>query len=110
MVRFSSAIMLLASLNSSAVAFAPGSMGSAFVQTRTGFTASSSTNLKMNLFDRFSRVAKANINNVLKNLEDPEKILNQAVEDMQVRYAEGFVYNIKASQFFNRSPSKLTTE
>lgn len=37
----------------------------------------------MNLFDRFSRVAKANINNVLKNLEDPEKILNQAVEDMQ---------------------------
>lgn len=39
----------------------------------------------MNLFDRFSRVAKANINSVLKNLEDPEKILNQAVEDMQVR-------------------------
>eukprot|EP00546_Thalassionema_frauenfeldii_P005249 CAMPEP_0178916546 /NCGR_PEP_ID=MMETSP0786-20121207/12709_1 /TAXON_ID=186022 /ORGANISM="Thalassionema frauenfeldii, Strain CCMP 1798" /LENGTH=289 /DNA_ID=CAMNT_0020589913 /DNA_START=189 /DNA_END=1058 /DNA_ORIENTATION=- len=75
--------MLLASLNSSAEAFAPGSMGSAFVQTRTGFAASSSTNLKMNLFDRFSRVAKANINNVLKNLEDPEKILNQAVEDMQ---------------------------
>jgi len=37
----------------------------------------------MNLFDRFSRVAKSNINNVLKNLEDPEKILNQAVEDMQ---------------------------
>ena len=38
----------------------------------------------MNLFDRFTRVAKANINNVLKNLEDPEKIMNQAVEDMQV--------------------------
>jgi len=37
----------------------------------------------MNLFDRFSRVAKSNINNVLKNLEDPEKIMNQAVEDMQ---------------------------
>lgn len=37
----------------------------------------------MNLFDRFQRVAKSNINNVLKNLEDPEKILNQAVEDMQ---------------------------
>jgi phage shock protein A len=37
----------------------------------------------MNLFDRFQRVAKANLNNVLKNLEDPEKILNQAVEDMQ---------------------------
>lgn len=39
----------------------------------------------MNLFDRFSRVAKSNINSVLKTLEDPEKILNQAVEDMQVR-------------------------
>jgi len=37
----------------------------------------------MNLFDRFSRVAKSNINNVLKTLEDPEKIMNQAVEDMQ---------------------------
>lgn len=39
--------------------------------------------MHMNLFDRFSRVAKANINNVLKTMEDPEKILNQAVEDMQ---------------------------
>jgi len=40
----------------------------------------------MNLFDRFSRVAKSNLNNVLKTLEDPEKIMNQAVEDMQVRW------------------------
>jgi len=37
----------------------------------------------MNLFDRFTRVAKSNVNSVLKSLEDPEKILNQAVEDMQ---------------------------
>lgn len=37
----------------------------------------------MNLFDRFTRVAKANLNSALKSLEDPEKILNQAVEDMQ---------------------------
>lgn len=37
----------------------------------------------MNLFDRFQRVAKANVNNVLKSLEDPEKIMNQALEDMQ---------------------------
>lgn len=36
------------------------------------------------MFDRFSRVAKANINGVLKSMEDPEKILNQAMEDMQV--------------------------
>lgn len=37
----------------------------------------------MNLFDRFSRVAKSNLNNIVKSLEDPEKIMNQAVEDMQ---------------------------
>lgn len=37
----------------------------------------------MNLFDRFSRVAKGTINEALKKMEDPEKILNQAVEDMQ---------------------------
>jgi hypothetical protein len=44
----------------------------------------SNTVLSMNLFDRFSRVAKSNINSILKNLEDPEKIMNQALEDMQV--------------------------
>eukprot|EP00429_Kryptoperidinium_foliaceum_P031658 CAMPEP_0176152986 /NCGR_PEP_ID=MMETSP0120_2-20121206/78141_1 /TAXON_ID=160619 /ORGANISM="Kryptoperidinium foliaceum, Strain CCMP 1326" /LENGTH=320 /DNA_ID=CAMNT_0017490015 /DNA_START=179 /DNA_END=1141 /DNA_ORIENTATION=- len=43
----------------------------------------SSSTLQMNLFDRFSRVAKSNLNNILKNLEDPEKIMNQALEDMQ---------------------------
>ena len=37
----------------------------------------------MNFFDRFKRVAEANINNVLGKLEDPEKVLNQAVEDLQ---------------------------
>jgi len=36
-----------------------------------------------NLFERFTRVAKSNMNNVLKNLEDPEKIMEQAVSDMQ---------------------------
>lgn len=36
-----------------------------------------------NLFDRFTRVAKSNLNNVLKKMEDPEKIMEQAVADMQ---------------------------
>jgi hypothetical protein len=44
----------------------------------------SSTTLQMNLFDRFSRVAKSNLNSILQGLEDPEKIMTQAVEDMQV--------------------------
>lgn len=43
----------------------------------------SSSALSMNLFDRFTRVAKSNLNNILSSLEDPEKIMNQAVEDMQ---------------------------
>ena len=47
-------------------------------------TSSTTSQLQMNLFDRFSRVAKSNLNNILQNLEDPEKIMNQAVEDMQV--------------------------
>jgi hypothetical protein len=46
--------------------------------------STSSSTLHMNLFDRFQRVAKSNLNNILQNLEDPEKIMNQAVEDMQV--------------------------
>jgi phage shock protein A len=39
--------------------------------------------LNMNMFDRFKRVAEANINNVLGKMEDPEKVLAQAVEDLQ---------------------------
>lgn len=41
--------------------------------------------MSMNLLDRFVRVAKGNINSVLNNLESPEKIMDQAVKDMQVR-------------------------
>ena len=37
----------------------------------------------MNIADRFFRVVKSNINTVLQNLEDPEKVLDQAVNDMQ---------------------------
>ena len=48
--------------------------------------STTSTTLHMNLFDRFSRVAKSNLNNILQNLEDPEKIMTQALEDMQVRH------------------------
>lgn len=45
--------------------------------------AAPNTALQMNLFDRFVRVTKGNLNNVLENLESPEKIMNQAMEDMQ---------------------------
>ena len=39
--------------------------------------------LQMNVFDRFVRVVSSNINSALKGLEDPEKVLEQAVNDMQ---------------------------
>lgn len=56
----------------------------AFTPRASSSRRASSTALQMNLFDRFSRVAKANLNNILQNLEDPEKIMTQALEDMQV--------------------------
>ena len=43
----------------------------------------SPTALHMSLFDRFFRVAKSNVNLILSNMEDPEKIMDQAVIDMQ---------------------------
>lgn len=53
-------------------------------QRLTSSYSPSSTSLSMGLFDRFTRVAKSNLNNILKYLEDPEKIMSQALEDMQV--------------------------
>lgn len=38
--------------------------------------------MSMNMFERFSRVAKANVNEILNKWEDPEKVMNQAVEDL----------------------------
>jgi len=38
---------------------------------------------QMNLVDRFSRLVKSNLNDLANKLEDPEKVLEQAVQDMQ---------------------------
>lgn len=37
----------------------------------------------MGLFDRISRLVRANLNDLVNKAEDPEKILDQAVIDMQ---------------------------
>ncbi|NJM77901.1 MAG: PspA/IM30 family protein, partial [Acaryochloridaceae cyanobacterium RU_4_10] len=37
----------------------------------------------MGLFDRISRVVRANVNSAVNAAEDPEKILEQTVVDMQ---------------------------
>jgi phage shock protein A len=47
------------------------------------YRGSSASSLKMNIADRFFRIVKSSVNGVLTNLEDPEKILDQAVNDMQ---------------------------
>lgn len=39
--------------------------------------------IQMNLFERFFRVVRANVNQAVSGMEDPEKILNQTVTDMQ---------------------------
>jgi phage shock protein A len=39
--------------------------------------------MQMNIVSRFFRVVKSNVNNILGILEDPEKMLDQAVSDMQ---------------------------
>ena len=73
---------------SSSQAFAPSFVAHRQTLSRTFGVAPSittSTALQMNLFDRFSRVAKSNLNGILQKLEDPEKIMTQALEDMQVR-------------------------
>lgn len=72
-----------------AAAFAPSkplgtsSFAGTSVYTSPTTYPSSTTALQMNLVDRFFRVAKSNLNLVLNSLEDPEKIINQATEDMQ---------------------------
>ena len=77
MVRFAPCLLVAAIAAPSAQAFSLGSK-SAFVPAyRVVSQRNSDTALNMNLFDRFSRVAKSNLNNVLKNLEDPEKIMSQ---------------------------------
>jgi len=39
--------------------------------------------MTMNIFDRLSRLVRASVNDAVSSAEDPEKLLNQAVADMQ---------------------------
>jgi hypothetical protein len=41
--------------------------------------------VNMNIGERFFRLVKANVNEMLNKAEDPEKMLTTIVEDMQVR-------------------------
>ncbi|KAG5184856.1 PspA/IM30 family-domain-containing protein [Tribonema minus] len=73
---------------SEAEAFIAPSASSSFTGTGrvVAYRAASPVHLsttQMNLADRFMRVAKANLNSLLQKVEDPEKVLEQAVDDMQ---------------------------
>ena len=72
-------MMRTALLLTSVTAFAPRT-----ARLPAATRARPATSLQMNFFDRFKRVAEANINNVLGKMEDPEKVLNQAVEDLSL--------------------------
>lgn len=70
-------------------AFAPVGPGTSTFTRSTpmpGVVPHSSTTLAMkgNLVDRFVRVFNANVNKFVSGLEDPEKVIVQAVDDMQV--------------------------
>jgi len=54
-----------------------------FILADRSTVSASATALNANLFDRFFRVTAATANNLLAKFEDPEKIMNQALEDMQ---------------------------
>jgi len=67
---------------STAMAFQVSRMGR-LPSCRTLAPRSQRQVVSMNLFDRFSRVAKANLNVVLNKLEDPEKVMTQSLIDLQ---------------------------
>lgn len=51
--------------------------------TRSTGLACGASSVQMNLFSRLGRVVKSYANSLVSSAEDPEKILEQAVEDMQ---------------------------
>jgi len=76
-------LLLLSSTSDSFIFNHRNAFNDHILSRRVMSDGSRGTSLSMNLFDRFSRVAKSNIDSVLQKLEDPEKVMNQAVEDMQ---------------------------
>jgi len=81
MARFNVTTALCLALAASSQAFT----GPQFQPATRPHTRATSSELvlQMNLFDRFARVAKSNLNEIANKLEDPQKIMDQAIEEMQ---------------------------
>lgn len=67
----------------------------------------------MGLFDRIGRVVKANLNDVVSKAEDPEKILEQSILDMQEdlvqlrqAVAKAIATNKRTEQQYNQAQSQ----
>ncbi len=70
----------------------------------------------MGLFDRLSRVVRANINDLVSKAEDPEKVLEQAVIDMQEdlvqlrqAVARAIATQKRSEQQYNKNQSEANT-
>jgi phage shock protein A len=51
----------------------------------------------MNIFQRFFRIIRANVNQLLSGMEDPEKLINQTVTDMQKSAIVGAICRFRES-------------
>ena len=56
----------------------------------------------MPIFEKISRILKSNINDLLDRVEDPERILNQLLEDMRHEFKEAKVQVVAAIRDGNR--------
>ncbi|NJR69318.1 MAG: PspA/IM30 family protein [Synechococcales cyanobacterium CRU_2_2] len=70
----------------------------------------------MGLFDRISRVVRANVNDLVSKAEDPEKVLEQAVIDMQEdliqlrqAVAQSIASQKRTEQQYNQNQSQANT-
>lgn len=70
----------------------------------------------MGLFDRVSRVVRANLNSMVSSAEDPEKILDQAIIDMQEdlvqmrqAVASAIASQKRVEQQYNKNQSEANT-
>lgn len=78
-------LIALAALTHVSMAFVPLAHSRRLITVRrqSSLARTAAVGVSMNLFERFGRVAKANINELLNKMEDPEKVMNQAVDDLQ---------------------------
>ncbi|MDE5094202.1 MAG: PspA/IM30 family protein, partial [Trichodesmium sp. St11_bin5] len=67
----------------------------------------------MGLFDRISRIFRANVNEMVNNAEDPQKILEQSILDMQEdlvqlrqAVASGIATQKRTQQQYNQAESQ----